>query len=73
MNDKQHRSIIKAISWRIFGSIDTIFVSLLVTKNLKLAASIGVIEIFTKMTLYYFHERLWNKSNFGKIPVSEND
>jgi uncharacterized membrane protein len=73
MVEKHNRSIVKAISWRIFGSIDTIFVSLLVTKNLKIAASIGVVEIFTKMTLYYFHERLWNKTNFGKIPVSENE
>jgi phosphoadenosine phosphosulfate reductase len=73
MIEKHNRSILKAISWRFFGSIDTILVSLLITKSVKLAASIGFIEIFTKMILYYFHERLWNKTNFGKISLNEQD
>jgi uncharacterized membrane protein len=32
-----------------------------------MAASIGSIELFTKMALYYFHERAWNKISFGKV------
>jgi len=32
-----------------------------------MAASIGSIEVITKMILYYFHERAWNKISFGKI------
>ena len=71
MIEKHNRSILKAISWRIFGSIDTVLVSLFITQNIKLALSIGLIETFTKMFLYYFHERLWNKTNFGKIPINE--
>ena len=26
---------------------------------------IGGVELFTKMILYYFHERLWYKSKYG--------
>jgi uncharacterized membrane protein len=67
MQDKHHRSIAKAFSWRILGTIDTVIISYLVTGNIKLAASIGIIETFTKMTLYYFHERIWDKINFGRL------
>ncbi len=73
MTENHNRSILKAISWRIFGSIDTILVSLFITQNLKLALSIGFIETFTKMFLYYFHERIWNKTNFGKISINKPD
>ena len=72
MIDNHNRSIIKAISWRVFGSMDTILVSLFITRSYKLALSIGFIEVFTKMLLYYFHERLWNKVNFGRISKQES-
>ncbi|MHB8336576.1 MAG: DUF2061 domain-containing protein [Ignavibacteriaceae bacterium] len=72
MIDNHNRSIIKAISWRVFGSMDTILVSLFITRSYKLALSIGFIEVFTKMLLYYFHERLWNKVNFGRVSKQES-
>jgi len=64
--EKPLRSIIKSISWRIIGTLDTILISWLVTGKLALAFSIGVVELFTKMLLYFFHERLWNKISWGK-------
>lgn len=66
MEENKKRSIVKSISWRITGSLDTMIISYLVTGNLKIAASIGVIEVFTKMALYYLHERVWNKIKFGR-------
>ncbi|UCH32836.1 MAG: DUF2061 domain-containing protein, partial [Candidatus Bathyarchaeota archaeon] len=27
---------------------------------------VGAAEFLTKMLLYYFHERLWNMSRFGR-------
>ena len=68
MDEKSYRSILKSISWRITGSLDTTLISFVVTGSFKIAASIGIIEIFTKMVLYYIHERLWNKINLGKTP-----
>ena len=38
-----------------------------------MAASIGTIEVVTKMILYYFHERAWNKLSFVRIKPEEND
>lgn len=54
-------SILKSISWRIIGTVDTILISFILTGKVGLAFSIGGIEVLTKMTLYYFHERAWIK------------
>ena len=55
--DSHPRSVAKALSWRIAGSLDTFVLSLIFTRSLQLAGSIAVTEMFTKMVLYYFHER----------------
>ena len=64
--EKMKRSLVKTISWRIVGTIDTVVISLLITEKLTLALSIGLIELVSKMILYFFHERAWNKINWGK-------
>jgi sulfate adenylyltransferase large subunit len=53
------RSLAKAVSWRATGSLDTFIVALVVTGSAKLAGSVAVIEILTKILIYYFHERIW--------------
>ncbi len=73
MHEKPYRSVVKAISWRTVGTLDTMIVSYFVTGNLIMAASIGSIEVITKMALYYFHERAWNKLSFGKVKEVPND
>ena len=65
MYEKSYRSIVKTLSWRALGTIDTILISYFITGNIGMAAAIGSIELVTKMVLYYFHERAWNKSSFG--------
>ena len=64
--DNRKRSIVKAVSWRITGTIDTFIVSLIITGKPLIALSIGLFEILTKTILYYFHERTWNKVKFGR-------
>ncbi|MEO9021267.1 MAG: DUF2061 domain-containing protein [Ginsengibacter sp.] len=49
----------KGISWRLVGTIDTIIISYLITGQWKFALSIGSVEVFTKIILFYFHDRLW--------------
>jgi uncharacterized membrane protein len=65
--EKKRRSIVKTISWRTIGTIDTILISWVVVGNINFAVTIGGVELFTKMALYFFHERAWNKSNFGRV------
>jgi len=60
------RSLVKAISWRITGSIDTFLISWVLTGEPKLAASITVVELVTKISLYFCHERIWLKIKWGR-------
>lgn len=64
--DTHSRSIMKALSWRATGTVDTILISLVVTGSIKLAATIGFTEVVTKSLLYYCHERLWLRVPFGR-------
>lgn len=65
-SESPKRSIAKSISWRAIGTLDTIIISWIVTGTLRLAFSIGFIELITKMVLYFFHERIWNTITWGK-------
>jgi uncharacterized membrane protein len=59
MNSDKKRHLLKTITWRIVGTIDTMVLGWVVTGNLKIGMTIGGFEVITKMILYYFHERLW--------------
>ena len=72
MTDKPHRSLVKAMSWRVTGTLDTMVISFLITGKLKWALSIGLVEVFTKICLYYVHERIWNTLSFGRLKERED-
>ncbi len=73
MADKHYRSLIKGVSWRNTGSIDTLIISFFITRKLSWALSIMSVEFFTKVLLYYFHERVWEKLAFGRVPEAKQD
>jgi uncharacterized membrane protein len=53
------RSLMKAVSWRAVGSIDTFTISFFMTGKVSLAGSIAAVEVVTKILIYYLHERAW--------------
>lgn len=60
------RHILKTISWRVIGTIDTMILSSIITGSWELGMAIGGVEVITKMVLYFLHERAWYKfSKFG--------
>jgi len=65
MKDAHKRSVVKGATWRIIGTIDTILLSLLFTGVIGKALQIGFIELFTKIFLFYIHERIWGRLSFG--------
>ena len=65
--DAHTKSLIKGITWRVFGTIDTIIISIFITRDLSKAFRIGFLEFFTKITLFYLHERIWQKIHWGKM------
>ncbi len=69
MQDTPLRSLVKAISWRMTGTADTFLISWFVTGHIGMASGIALTEVFTKVFLFWFHERVWNKVKWGKEPV----
>jgi uncharacterized membrane protein len=63
--DAHRRSIAKAISWRVTGSVDTFILSWIITGNAAIAGTISALEVITKIVLYYAHERVWLKIRWG--------
>ena len=53
-------SLIKGVSWRIFGTLATTVIVLVITGKTELALGVGAFEIVSKIILFYFHERLWD-------------
>jgi len=66
LSDTNKRSLAKAVSWRLTGTIDTFIISWLITGQLLLASSIAFTEVITKVILFWAHERVWNKVSWGK-------
>jgi len=66
MSETPTRSLAKAISWRITGTLDTFIISWLITGEALLASAIAFTEIITKVFLYWAHERVWNKVKWGR-------
>ena len=60
------RSLAKAVSWRITGSLDTFVLSFIITGSIKFAGAIAVTEVITKIVLYYLHERAWALVPWGR-------
>ena len=59
------RHLLKTFSWRAIGTLDTILLGWLVTGNPLTGMKIGGAEVFSKMLLYFGHEKLWYKINYG--------
>jgi len=69
ISDRHVKSIIKAVSWRAVGTVDTIMISWILTGKITTAVSIGGVEVFSKIFLYYLHERMWNYIRWGRMSV----
>ena len=66
MNDTAVRSLAKAVSWRVTGTVDTFIISWLITGQVLLASGIAFTEIVTKICLFWAHERVWNRIRWGR-------
>jgi uncharacterized membrane protein len=59
------RHLLKTITWRIVGTLDTMTLAWLITGNPITGFKIGMAEVVTKMLLYFLHEKAWYKTNYG--------
>lgn len=60
------RSVLKAISWRTLGTVDTFVISWFMTGKVQVAGSIAILEVGTKVAWYYLHERIWAAIAWGR-------
>ena len=67
--ETKKRSVLKALSWRTWATITTAIIVFIFTGEVALAVTVGFLEVFAKMGLYFFHERLWQKIRFGKKEI----
>ena len=61
------RSIVKSVTYRVIIIISIFIVSFLTTRRLVDAASITGITAITGTILYYLHERVWSRIQWGRI------
>ncbi len=67
--ETKKRSVLKAISWRTWATVTTAVLVFIFTGKFALAITIGLLEVFAKMVLYFIHERFWQKIRYGKKEV----
>ena len=65
MNSKK-RHLAKTVTWRITATTTTILITWMVTGDIAAGLTVGGFEATAKMFLYYGHERLWHKTDFGR-------
>jgi uncharacterized membrane protein len=64
--ETHRRSVLKAVSWRTLGTLDTFVISWFLTGHVALAGSIAGFEFVTKIAWYYLHERIWAVIRWGR-------
>jgi uncharacterized membrane protein len=67
------RHLVKSISYRFFGSVDTFLLAWFISGNSVSGMKIGLTEVVTKIILYYIHEEVWHKFKFGLPPKQESN
>jgi uncharacterized membrane protein len=72
LKESRGRGVLKAITYRIWQSLNTFLISLLVTGEITIAATIVSIELIVKIVVYFWHERIWNLISWGKSTNSNS-
>ncbi len=72
LRESRKRHLAKTFTWRIVGTLDTMAISWFITGDPLIGVKIGIAELLTKMVLYYLHERVWYRFNFGLKNRKEN-
>jgi len=67
--ETQTRSVAKALTWRILGTVATTALVFMFTRRFSLSLAVGGLEFLSKIGLYWFHERAWDRLRFGRQQV----
>ena len=64
--ESHSRSIAKAVSYRVFGSLSTAMIFFVLSGDMKMSLGAGVLDSLVKLGLYFLHERAWNHIDYGR-------
>ena len=73
LHEHHGRSVMKAFTWRAVGALDTFVISFIITGHPVVSLSISGAELFTKVGIYYLHERAWACTIFGLKKLDPED
>jgi uncharacterized membrane protein len=65
--DTKKRSAAKSITWRVVGILILGGITYAFTGSLKSSAGITIIFNAIRLVLYYWHERIWEKVEWGRV------
>ena len=65
------RTLLKSCSYRIVGGLVTMGVAYAATGRPSAAAMIGAFDTIVKLGVFYAHERLWLRIDFGRASPPE--
>ena len=60
------RSGAKAITWRAIATTTTMTLVYVFTGEADLSLGIGLLDVLTKLALYFLHERAWDRVWYGR-------
>ena len=64
--ESRRRSIAKALSWRVFATLITSAVVFVMTGEVEMAVSVGLLDTSIKLGAYFAHERAWLRISYGQ-------
>jgi adenylylsulfate kinase len=70
MGETKIRSLVKAITWRMFSIFLGIGISMMFLRDLELVIKMNIIFVIVGTSCQYVHERLWNRVKWG-IEINE--
>lgn len=67
-SESHARSLVKAVIWRLMGTVVTIGVAWIISREITLAAKLGLADTVVKIGAMYVYERMWNRIPYGRSP-----
>ena len=69
--ESKKRSLVKSFIWRLIGVFVLGTITWVITKDPKATTIITLLFHTTNFILYYYHERFWEKTDWGLQKKSE--
>ncbi len=67
--DQKKRTLTKALTWQGVGLIAMTLIGYVTTGSLTAAGSMAATASVVGLITYVLHERIWDKINWGRLPV----